>query len=117
MTLGRSGEKFAAEFLAGLGYRILEVNFRRKFGELDLVARDGGEIVFIEVKTRSGRSYGHPLESITAAKRKRIIRAAAAWLQENGLEESPCRFDAVAVSPEPDGGWRCEVVRAAFEAG
>ncbi len=112
--IGRCGEERAAEFIAAQGYRVIATNFRRKFGELDLVAEEGGEIVFIEVKTRSGKAYGHPLESITAAKRKRIIRAAAAFLQERGLEDRPCRFDAVAVSIDQAGKWQVEVTRAAF---
>jgi len=115
--LGREGEKRAAESLKSRGYRIIARNFRRKFGELDLVAEDGEELVFVEVKTRSSISFAHPLESITPAKKKRLILAAAAFIQENGLEDKNCRFDAVAVYPGGEGDWRVEVVKNAFEAG
>jgi len=115
-SLGRCGEEFAAAFLAGRGYRVLAVNYRKKFGELDIVADEGGEIVFVEVKTRSSARFGHPLESVTAAKRKRMVRAALAWLAENGQEDRHCRFDAIAVTVGPDGGFQAELVRNAFEA-
>ena len=113
-ALGRRGEEFAAAFLAERGYRILALNYRKKFGELDIVAEDGGVIVFVEVKTRRTRSFGHPLESVTAAKKQRMVRAAQAWLADNRCQDRPCRFDAVAVTVTPDGGFSAELVRDAF---
>ncbi|HQJ35005.1 MAG TPA: YraN family protein, partial [Rhodoglobus sp.] len=78
-ALGRRGEEIAARYLASRGLAIVERNWRCPQGEIDLIARDGGELVFVEVKTRSSVAYGHPLESITPVKLARLRRLAAAW--------------------------------------
>ncbi len=77
--LGRQGEKYAAEYLTGAGYRILARNWRCPQGEIDLVTSLGDEIVFVEVKTRSSVRFGHPFEAITVQKLARLRRLAAAW--------------------------------------
>ena len=97
---GLAAEGRAAEFLQSRGFKILERRFRSKAGELDLVAQDGGELVFVEVKARSSEAFGGPEGAITADKRRRLCRAAAAYLAFRGLEEHPARFDVVAVTPE-----------------
>jgi putative endonuclease len=111
-AVGRFGEQRAAEYLTGLGYEVLDRNWRvggaggdrPAAGELDLVVRDGSAIVFVEVKTRSGRGFGTPAESVTRQKVGRLRRLAARWLNahpEHG--PSPVRFDVVSVLRGPDG--------------
>lgn len=97
---GLAAESSAAAFLEGLGFTILERRFRSKSGELDLVAQDGSEIVFVEVKARAGDAFGGPEGAVTAAKQRRLVRAATAYLAFRGLSEEPARFDVVAVTPE-----------------
>lgn len=107
---GRRAEDLAAAFLAAKGFEIVERNFRAKAGEIDVVARDGDEMVFVEVRARSGRGYGGAAASVDAGKRRRVIRAARVWLAARGWE-GPCRFDVVAF----DAG-RLEHIPAAFTA-
>lgn len=115
VALGRAAEAAAAELLARRGYRILARNVRLAGAELDLVARDGPVIAFVEVRSRSDRRRGGPLETVRAEKISRIARAAAAFLARHGLGEAPARFDVVGVD------WRggeplCTLVRGAFES-
>lgn len=95
--LGSWGEEKAAEFLRGQGYRIVERNWRCAIGELDLIAWDGECLAFVEVRTRRGRSYGTPEESITPAKRAKLIELAQAYLQEHPELDCNWRIDVVAV--------------------
>lgn len=99
----RQGEDLAAACLRRKGYVILERNWRCKAGEIDVVARDGETLVFVEVKARTGRTAGPPEESITAAKRRRLVHLARRFLLEKDLHEIPCRFDVVAVEAEVGG--------------
>lgn len=115
ISLGRDGEELACKFLKRAGYKILELNFRGRLGEIDLVAEDGDCLVFVEVKTRTDLSCGHPLESIDSRKQRQLIKAAREYLGRSGAEERFCRFDAVSVL-HPDGQEpRIELVRNAFE--
>lgn len=91
------GEEIAAEYLAAQGYDILERNARTSEGELDIVAKLGECIIFVEVKARRSRAFGSPEEALTAAKQRRLRRAAWAFLQEQGLIDSPWRIDVVAI--------------------
>jgi putative endonuclease len=91
---GTAAEDLAARYLAGQGLAIVERNWRRRCGELDLVARDGDTLVFVEVRLRRGGAFGGAAASITAAKRARIVAAAQLYLAR--LPRTPrCRFDAV----------------------
>ena len=96
-ALGRRGEAIAVRYLAAGGMSILDRNWRCAQGEIDVVARDGDELVFVEVKTRSGVGFGHPLEAITAAKLARLRRLAAAWCLSHPGDHDRIRIDAVAV--------------------
>lgn len=98
--VGRTGEQIAADHLEAAGYRIIDRNWRCRAGELDIVAQREHTVVFVEVKTRSGTGYGHPLESITAQKLARLRRLAAAWCAENG-PVAAIRLDAIAVVTAP----------------
>lgn len=95
--LGRSGEEKVARYLQQKGYTILVKNYRCKAGEIDIIARDGAELVFIEVKTRSSLRFGFPAEAVTPRKRRQISRAAQWYLAEQQLFDVPARFDVIAV--------------------
>ena len=100
MSRGEHAEALAAEFLEGRGLKILERNYRCKFGEIDLIARSGTTVVFIEVRARSSERFGGAAESITAAKRKRLIATARHYLSRQRAQYA-CRFDVVLLNGEP----------------
>ena len=106
---GRAAEEAAAALLRAKGMTILEANFRAKVGELDLVAKDKDEVVFVEVRSRASDAYGGAAASVGHAKRRKLILAAKVWLQARGWDGA-CRFDVVAV----DGG-KTEHIPAAFD--
>jgi putative endonuclease len=96
--VGQRGEDLAARWFEDRGGRVLDRNWRCSEGELDLVVRWGAALVVVEVKTRTGTTTGHPFEAITAAKRRRLRRLAAAWSAAHPSEHGePLRVDAVAV--------------------
>ncbi len=97
LELGRAGEAAAEKLLTGLGYRVAARNYRVRSGEVDLVCLDGDTVVFVEVKARGPGSLTRPDQAVTAAKRGRVVRAAAAFLSERQWWERPCRFDVVTV--------------------
>jgi putative endonuclease len=101
--LGDRGEQLAADHLARAGWTILHRNYRLGHKEIDLVARRGEVVAFVEVKTRAGRGYGHPLEAITARKRREVQAVAGAWIERFGADGDTYRFDAVAVLVEGGG--------------
>lgn len=96
--LGRKGERLAAEFLARAGYAIVARNYRARSGELDLIAKEGDTLVFVEVKTRRAGAAVGPFEAVTAAKRRQMARVALDYLTRSGVGERPARFDVVAVT-------------------
>jgi putative endonuclease len=117
-AVGRFGEQTAARHLMAAGLTIVDRNWRPTGsgirGELDLIAREGGALVIIEVKTRSGTGFGTPAESVTAQKAQRIRRLALAWLAAHpGQGNSSVRFDVVSVL-RTAGGVTVEHLRGAF---
>ena len=94
--LGQRGERIAERHLVARGLTVVDRNWRCPLGEIDLVLRDGDETVFVEVKTRTSTTYGHPLEAITVAKLARLRRLAAAWCEAHP-GAGRIRIDAVAV--------------------
>ena len=99
-TLGNWGEDKAALYLRLHGYRIVERNFRCRQGEIDVIARKGGVIAFVEVKLRKNAEHGEAREFVTRAKQRRVISAAELWLMKTGCELQP-RFDVIEVyAPE-----------------
>jgi putative endonuclease len=112
--LGDQGEREAARFLRHRGLRILVRNYRTPQGEIDLIARDGSILVFIEVKSRR---RGTPAEAVTPEKQRRLTLAALHFLKRHGLLEQRCRFDVIAIV-WPEGCPRPEIehIRDAFEA-
>lgn len=109
---GDWGENCARQFLERIGYSILEANYRGQYGEVDLVAREGECLVFVEVKTRRTRAFGRPEESVTEAKRQKLVQAAWEYMQSKGLEECQWRIDVVGIYVGRDGP-RVRLVRNA----
>ena len=95
--LGRTGERLAAEELTRQGYCILERNFRCSYGEIDLIAEEGDELVFVEVKTRRGTAYGLPEEAVTVRKQQKLVQVATCYLDLHQSMERAWRIDVVAV--------------------
>ncbi len=95
-SVGSEYEKVAVEFLKGLGYDILEINYRTRFSEVDIIAEIDEYIVFVEVKYRACTKYGYPCESVNLTKRRKIMRTAQLYMSNVG--EKQCRFDVVGIS-------------------
>jgi len=113
LRFGRTSEKRAARHMASKGYRIIEMNYRCRFGEIDIIARNGDTLVFCEVKARNSRTFGSPLEGITGAKIKRIRKTAEYYLMTKKLKNTDCRFDAVTVD-RSGSGTVIEIIPNAF---
>ena len=116
--IGNRGEEIAAAYLEQKGYAILERQFRTPVGEIDLIARDGRTLAFIEVKTRRSTRYGQPAAAVGREKQRRITRAAM-WYMMNKQRQGaapPCRFDVAEVYASPDGAWSVRHLENAFEA-
>jgi len=96
-ALGAAGEELAVDFLRRQRYVIVTRNFRCKGGEVDVIARDGKTLVFVEVKTRRNLSYGVPQLAVTPFKQRQISKAALTWLAKNKLLDAVARFDVIAV--------------------
>jgi putative endonuclease len=109
-SLGAWGEAEAAQFLADQGLRVIDHDFRQKWGEIDLIARDGSAWVFVEVKTRWSFHDPSAVEAVTRTKQRRIIRAALGYMKWKHLEGVPLRFDLVLIE-----SGQIEWIRDAFE--
>jgi putative endonuclease len=117
VMFGKRGEDAACEELRRRGYIILDRRFRTRCGELDIVAKDGNVIVFVEVKARTDGNFGEPSESVTWQKRRRLAQMAASYLSRKQLGDVPCRFDVVAVMEAPDAVRTVELIQGAFDIG
>lgn len=107
---GNESEEKAARFLEEAGMKILERQYRTRFGEIDLIAKDGDEIVFVEVKARKSSAFGYPEESVTAKKLEKIARVADQYLAGRG--DVPRRIDVVAIEYENEKEMRVTHLRA-----
>lgn len=115
-TTGRLGETMAAEYLIGQRYEILEKNYRKQYGEIDIVARDRGTLVFVEVKTRHSIAFGTPAEAVDARKQRQLSKTAQEYLQRHQLHEAAARFDVIGVILDRDNRpVKIEHVKNAFE--
>ena len=114
--LGNAGEAAAERWLCRAGLVIVARGFRARCGEIDLIARDGAFVVFVEVKTRTTDAFGRPGEAVTARKRGRIARVASAFLARSGWTDRSCRFDVVEVLPR-GAGWKVTHIPDAFRLG
>jgi putative endonuclease len=96
-TQGKAGEDLAASFLERNGLKILERNYRFERGEIDLIAEEGDELVFVEVKARRSKMYGSPEDAVTEEKQEQVHAVADGYLFERDIDNRPCRFDVVAI--------------------
>jgi len=108
--VGAIHEKVAGQYLETQGYQILDYNFHSRTGEIDIIARDGEYLVFVEVKYRKSTASGHPLEAVTVAKQKAISKTALFYMKKHGLEYMPVRFDVVGMVDE-----QVTLIKNAFE--
>jgi len=115
IQFGRRGEDAAVSFLEKHGYKILERNFRNRLGEIDIIARDGRTICFIEVKARSTRDRGSPLEAITPLKQHKLSQMALFYLKQKSLTNAPARFDVISIQLDPQGHQAVSLLKNAFD--
>jgi putative endonuclease len=115
IALGSLGESLARTALEQQGYAIVATRYRTRAGEIDIVARDGGCLVFVEVKARRHTECGTPAEAVTARKQRRIIAMARDFLARSPSDATSCRFDVVAILLT-DGQPSIEIIRNAFDA-
>ncbi|MCF8067228.1 MAG: YraN family protein [Desulfobacterales bacterium] len=110
---GKESEAAAVHFLKKNGYRIIDQNYRTPHGEIDIIAKENGTIVFVEVKARTSGRFGNPKYAVTVTKQKKISMAALTYLKKTDQSDVKARFDVVAIIS--DNGERIEVVKNAFE--
>ena len=115
LVQGHEGEQLAARHLKRLGYRIVCRNYRCPLGEIDIIARHRGVLVFVEVKSRRSGTFGSPKWAITPAKQRKLSQVAWYYLQKRDLTETNARFDVVTVSGRK-GAPLLEVIENAFES-
>ena len=114
-ALGKAGEDTASAELERRGYAVIERRYRTRHGEIDIVARDGETVVFVEVKVRAGAERGTAAEAVTPAKQRKVIAMARDYLSRHRLAGSRVRFDVVAIDGVGEAQ-RVTVYRAAFDA-
>jgi putative endonuclease len=114
LELGKEGEDLALKKVESLGYRCIARNYRCSLGELDLIARDGETLVFIEIKTRKGRSLDYAKEAVHARKQRQMSKVALAYMKRTGCEDAKARFDVVVIHQKGLDN-EIEVIRNAFD--
>ena len=114
VCLGKRGEDIAVSYLKRLKYKIIERNYSCRFGEIDIIGKDKKTLSFIEVKTRSSMTYGHPYQVVNKKKQHQISKVALNYLNQNNLHGVDARFDVVAVQISPKGQ-TVELIKDAFE--
>ena len=112
--LGAWGEEIAAAYLKNLGYQIIASNYRTRYGELDLICRDGGVWCFIEVKTRKNRRFGYGYQAVTLKKQRHMMLAAQIYLSQARLMEVPVRFDIVSIDFKTAADYQISLINNAF---
>jgi putative endonuclease len=113
-VVGDAGEDAVAAWYRARDYEIVARNWRVRAGEIDVIARRAGVVVFCEVKTRRSDEFGSPAEAVTARKRSRLRGLAIEWLDKSGTRAADLRFDVAAVHPDGRGNWIVEVIEHAF---
>lgn len=114
LKLGREGEDLALRKVESLGYKCIARNYRCSLGELDLVARDGDSLVFIEIKTRRGKSLDYAKEAVHERKQRQMSKVALAYMKKTGCEDARARFDVVVIH-QKGLDKEIEVIRNAFD--
>jgi putative endonuclease len=115
VALGKTGEDLACRELERRGYAILARRYRQRVGELDIIAKDGATLVFVEVKARDGHEFGEAAEAVTPYKRRRITRLAIDYMMRNHITDCPCRFDVVSIHYDA-GRPTVDIFQNAFDA-
>lgn len=115
-VLGRHGENIALNYFSGLGYKVLERNYKCRIGEVDIIAQKDSSLIFIEVKTRTSLSYGHPVESVSEHKIKKIKDVAGFFMANNNnlYPNFDVRFDVVSIIINRGSGFKLEHIENAF---
>jgi putative endonuclease len=116
IALGRKGEEVAVDFLRKQGYRIIKRNYRCRAGEIDIVAKEGSSLVFVEVKSRRSTHFGLPEEAVSYEKRRRLTRVTLGYFAHHRIKEAKCRFDVVSVVMNDHGVKEIRLIKNAFEA-
>jgi putative endonuclease len=115
VILGKTGEDLACAELERRGYAIIARRYRRRGGEIDIIAHEGETIVFVEVKARDGHAFGEAAEAVTLFKRRRLTQLAVDYMARHRLSNRPCRFDVVSIHFD-SGRPEIEVFQNAFDA-
>jgi len=113
-TLGKEGETIAVQYLIEHGYKILDRNYHSQQGEIDIIAKEGDFLVFVEVKMYSIGSYGTPLGAIRRSKKESMIHAARTYLFKNNIKNINCRFDVLAIYRSWKGLSNFDLIKDAF---
>jgi putative endonuclease len=113
-AVGKAGEEAAVQYLCQHGYQILERNYRCRFGEIDLIARDGRTLAFVEVKTRRSQRYGPAAAAVTLEKQRHLIKASQVYLIQRKKVNEFCRFDVVTAAMDAQQP-RIELIKDAFQ--
>ena len=114
LDLGRAGEKAAAELLERRGYEVVGAGFTARRGEIDLICRRGGDLVIVEVKTRTSEAFGTPAEAVGPRKRRALTAAAAEYRLLSGWK-GPIRYAVVALVSRSEGGFDSELIEDPFD--
>ena len=114
ITTGKEGEKIAAAYLEKNGYRIVEINFRCPIGEIDIVAKDKNDLVFVEVKTRKSIALGYPEQAVGIRKQKKMSQLALWYMQKRKIADTNARFDVVAITLIPENN-EVRLIQNAFD--
>lgn len=112
--LGKEGETIAIDHLIEHGYKIIDRNYRSQQGEIDIIAKDGEFLVFVEVKAYSTGSFGFPLGAVGSSKKKSMIHAARTYLMKNNIKNVNCRFDVLAIYRSWQGLSSFDLIKGAF---
>ena len=114
-ALGVKGEDLAVQYLKKKGFKVIERNYHCPWGEIDLIAREGDTLVFVEIKSRISSAFGLPQDAVDRFKQRKMIEVARTYLAEHHLsEEIPARFDVVAIHLTPAGP-QIELIKDAFQ--
>lgn len=114
IEIGKRGEEVAVAFLKRKGYKIIQKNYKNKLGEIDIIAKDGETLCFIEVKTRTNFKFGFPQEAVTIFKQKKINRVALSYLKQYNLLNISSRFDIISVVLNNRQKFDIEIIKNAF---
>ena len=113
--LGKKGEDFACKFLEKNGYQIIKRNYRNRVGEIDIIAREKDDMVFVEIKTKVSKDFSNPELSVNTSKQKRIIKTALFYLMEKKIKNTGCRFDVIGITGEKSER-KVNLIKNAFTA-